>query len=102
MDRNRKGKKVCLRSLLLLFVVTFQSCFTKYFYSIFNNYYCIHLFIIKLLLSQNKYRKRLSNIPCYCKKCEVQVYIEDRFVVPDTNDKSGFTIKKIGFNPPHP
>jgi len=49
-----------------------------------------------LLLSQNKYRKRLSNIPCYCKKCGELVVVEDRYLVPDTNDESGFTIKNWG------
>jgi len=47
----------------------------------------------ELLLSQNEYRTRLSNIRCYCEKCGTQVKIEERYLVPDTNDASGFTIK---------
>ena len=38
----------------------------------------------------------MSTIPCYCKKCGMLKCIENRFMVQDTNDKSGFTIKKWG------
>jgi len=51
---------------------------------------------IMLLLTQNKYRNRLSTIPCYCRKCGEKVFIENRFMVRDESDKSGFTLKKCG------